>query len=844
VPGSVAPSQTGFSSPPIRGQGSLAFNTSGNREETVGFLVNGVAITNLTFGSLGYQPSISSIREFRVENSAFGAEHGHVSGSVVSIVTRSGSDRFHGQVFGALRDDALDARNFFELASAPSPFERQQFGATLGGPYARGSGYFFAAYEGLRQRQGLDVNSLVLSDEQRASAIDPVVRRLLDVIPRANVVDAAGTPRFVGSAAAVANTDRWSVDIQHTLGRRDRVQLFYGSQRVRSLEPGSSGTSIPGFGITREPTGDILTIGETRVFGSRLLNEVRFGRSTLDGTIYPAAELNPATFGIRNGVDEPIGLPQIVVAGGLNFGGPANFPQGRTDVSYELSDTLSYARGAHSLKLGGTYRHFVNENVAQGTGLFNFPTVESFLSGTANAFSITLGSRRNVIDQRAAALFVQDAIALGTRVIVTLGLRYEWHVTPTERDDQFVTFDVGSVSLVRVGVDRERIYGQNNRNVEPRVGAVWDLSGDGLTVLRAAYALAVDQPGTFVVKDTASNPPFAVPLSASGAIGFLNALDASRPVGLAPITVDSAFTNASLQAWNVNLQRQLAWNVGLTIGYFGSRGRDLTIARNINQPVAGARPYTALSASSPIAPGEPLGNITQVESSGFSSYRALWVSAAKRLSQDFQMDASYTWSRSLDTNSLGSRGYAIQDSYDIASQYGPSDFDAPHRFVLSGTYVLPFDGHPLSRGWRVAAIVQAQAGNPVNIVTGDSALNGTANTVRPDLVGPIRVIGSVDRWFDPSVFVAVNRFGNLSRNAVVGPGFKNTDLAIVRDVTLPGRCRVILRLDVFNLFNHANLGPPGNIVGTPTFGRITRTRLPTGEAGSSRQMQFGITVSY
>jgi hypothetical protein len=353
----------------------------------------------------------------------------------------------------------------------------------------------------------------------------------------------------------------------------------------------------------------------------------------------------------------------------------------------------------------------------------------------------------------------------------------------------------------------------------------------------------VDQPGTFVVKDTASNPPFATPLAASGMIRFDSALDMTRPVGLAPITVDPDFTNASLQTWNVNVQRQAARNLGVTIGFLGSRGRDLTIARNINQPVGGVRPYTTLSASSPIRPGEPLGNIIQVESSGFSSYRALWMSATKRLSQGLQMDASYTWSKSLDTNSLGSRGYAIQDSYDLGSQYGPSDFDARHRFVFSGSYMLPFDGHALTRGWQVAAIVQAQSGNPVNIVTSDSRLNGMANTVRPDLVGPVRVIGSVDRWFDPSVFVAVNRFGNLGRNAVVGPGFQNTDLAVIRHMAL-GRCQMSVRMDVFNLFNHTNFGPPGNIVGTPTFGIITRTRLPTGEAGSSRQIQLGMTLSY
>ena len=191
--------------------GALAFNTAGNREEAVGFLVNGVTTNNLTFGSLSFQPPIASIQEFKVDNSTFSAEYGHVSGAIVNIVTRSGTDEFRGEAFEFFRNDALDARNFFEFTSPdPHPFERNQFGGSLGGPIVRGRTFFFATYEGLRQRQGLDMNSLVLSDEQRAAATDPVSRRLIALIPRANYFDADGTPRFVGSAAAAVDNDRWT----------------------------------------------------------------------------------------------------------------------------------------------------------------------------------------------------------------------------------------------------------------------------------------------------------------------------------------------------------------------------------------------------------------------------------------------------------------------------------------------------------------------------------------------------------------------------------------------------------------------------------------------------------
>jgi hypothetical protein len=845
VPSSVAPSQTGFSTRPIRGVGALAFNISGNREESVGFVVNGISTNNLTFGSLIFEPPIGSIQEFRVDNSALSPEHGHVSGAIATIVTRSGTDVFRGDGFEFGRNDALDARNFFEFTSPdPHPFTRHQFGGSLGGPIWRSRTFFFGSYDGIRQRQGVDMNSLVLSDEQRATATNPISRQLIPLIPPANFFDLDGTPRFVGSAPAIVNIDRSTIDVQHRLHTNDRIQLFYGSQRVKANEPGSQGNSIPGFGQVSRPRASVLTMNETHIFGAALFNEARFGRSRLIGGTFPAAKLNPVDFGIGNGVTRPIGLPQIIVAGDLNFGGPGTLPQGRTDASYIFSDTLTRVSGRHSFKLGGEYRHFVNENFAEGTGVFNVPTVDAFLAATANAFNITLGERRSNIDQRALGLFFQDRVALRENVSLELGIRYEWHVTPTERDNRFIVFDTATSSLLRVGIDVDRIYQQNNRNFEPRFGLSWDIGSNGRTVAHAAYTRAVDEPVTTAVRDTAGNPPFAAPLTASGDVSLGSALDTTRPVGLSPATVDTDFRNASLQAWTINVQRQISRDQVLTLGYLGSRGRDLRISRNLNQPVNGFRPFPRLSDSSPALPGTPLGNITQVESSGFSNYQGGWISITRRLSRGLQFDGSYTLSKSLDTNSLNSSGFAIQNSYDIANQYGLSDFDARHRLILRATYSLPFTSHVLTRGWQLATVVQSQSGNPVNIVTSTATVNGTPNTVRPDVTGPIRIIGSVDRWFDPSVFVAVNRFGNLARNVVVGPGFNNTDLSLVKNARPTPRVTFQFRVDVFDLFNHPNLGPPGNIVGSPTFGKITRTRLPTGEAGSSRQIQLGARVSF
>jgi hypothetical protein len=270
----------------------------------------------------------------------------------------------------------------------------------------------------------------------------------------------------------------------------------------------------------------------------------------------------------------------------------------------------------------------------------------------------------------------------------------------------------------------------------------------------------------------------------------------------------------------------------------------LTIARNINQPVDGARPYPAVSLSSPILPGRSLNNIIQTESTGNSSYNALWVSATKRVTGGLQIQAYYTWSKSLDENSLTSQGVVVQNSYDLRGDRGLSDYDARQRLAVDAFYELPFRSNRFVEGWQLAAIVQSQSGNPVNIVTTNSTVTGVANTLRPDVTGPIAIVSSPDHWFDTSVFTPVSRFGNLGRNLVIGPGFKNTDFSIMKNATFRDRMRAQLRAEIFDLWNHANLGQPGNVVGSPNFGRITSTRFPTGESGSSRQVQFGIKLIF
>jgi len=848
IPGSVTPPQNGFLTAPLRGQGSFAFNTAGAREDTVNFMINGVNLNDMVQNQITFQPSINTVQEFKVDNSTYSAEYGRNSGAIVNIATRSGSNDFHGETFEFLRNDALDARNFFDRCPTTNPncksggrppFKRNQFGAALGGPIFKDKTFFFFSYEGLRQRQGITLNATVPTQAQRNAVTDPVVKKLLDpnLVPLPNF----GATGLVGSATAPVNLDQWTIDVSHTLGANDRLHGYYAIQRDLRGEPTLQGNTIPGFGDTRRSRRQVLTLNEAHTFGPTLVNEARLGFNRIFITFTPNSQLNPVDFGINNGINQPIGLPQINVVGfNFNFGGPNGFPQGRGNVTGVLSDTLSYLRGKHSFKFGGEFRRFYNNNFAQTIGSFGFANMSDFLAGMANAFTATIGNQSNSIAQGALGFFAQDGYKLKPNFTLELGLRYDWLMSPSERYDRFVIFDPTTRSLSRVGTGVDEIY-QANHAIQPRIGFAWDLFKDGKTVIRTGYAILADQPVTNLITGASSNPPLAdsrnyTPPTNTSRTTFTRALIDSGAVALN--SVDHEFENAYVQSWNLNLQHAVTPTLGLTIGYFGSKGTDLRIQRNINQFRGDrTRPFPSLSNNS------QLGNILENDSAGNSSYNALWVTANKRFARGLQFNASYTFSKSIDYNSLNTQGVVVQDSYNIRGDRGLSDFDARHRFVINWLYELPFKGNRLVEGWQFSSITQLQSGNPVNLLFNNSAFTGVAS-LRPDLIGAITILEDPNRWFDTSAFAApttpATHFGSLGRNVVIGPGFHNVDFSVLKNTNISEKLRVQFRAEIFDLFNHANFGQPGRVIGTPTFGVITNTRFPTGDSGSSRQVQFAL----
>jgi hypothetical protein len=302
-----------------------------------------------------------------------------------------------------------------------------------------------------------------------------------------------------------------------------------------------------------------------------------------------------------------------------------------------------------------------------------------------------------------------------------------------------------------------------------------------------------DQPIIGLDTPLASNPPYAFPVSfaLTAAVPFVSLVNAySLASGaVAPNSVAHNYHDACVSEWNFNIQQQLGNNYGLTLGYMGSKGTDLNIARNYNQFIRGLRPFPVLSAASPIDPGKPLANITVYESDGNSSYNAFSATLTRQFAKGLQFNGSYTLSKSIDYNSRNHQGVTVQDSYNLRNDRGRSDYDARHRFVLSGVYDLPFRGDRLKEGWELSLIEQVQSGNPINFRLSTPALTGIA-TVRPDVTGPIQTgysastngnATNVTYIQNPTVFLnqGATHFGNLGRNVVIGPGFSNLDFAMV-----------------------------------------------------------------
>ena len=361
--------------------------------------------------------------------------------------------------------------------------------------------------------------------------------------------------------------------------------------------------------------------------------------------------------------------------------------------------------------------------------------------------------------------------------------------------------------------------------------------------------------------------------TASGAPAFAGTIFQSAGLsGLAPSAVNTRLTNGYIESFNLNLQQDLGSGTVMQLGYIGSLGRHLRLRENINQPTlpGNRRPFTRISASSPIDPSRTVGNIAYVDSEAYSDYNALWFTIRKALSHGLELNSTYTWSKSMDINSLGSQGgYTLQDNFNPRGNYGLSDFDVRNRLVFSGVWSLPFHGNRLKDGWQLSNITQLQSGNPFSVLT-TSTYDGTSGTMRPDLtgrysmgktklpngnVGYLNAVGCATGALSSACtfFAPASGFGTFPRNAILGPGFADSDVSLQKTTQVAEGVSFLIRADAFDFLNHASFAQPSSTISTAagtstatssTFGQLTATRFPVGDLGSSRQLQFAMKLIF
>ncbi len=897
VPGAVPPAPGSAGS--VRGD--FAFSVNGAREDANNFLLDGVYNLDPKLNTFGVRPSVEAIREFEMLTSTYDATFGRNPGAQVNVVLNSGSNDFHGSLFEFHRNAALDARNFFAPASEPKPkYIRNQFGGSFGGPIKHDRTFFFADYEGTRSREGITRITNVPTAQERAGnfsqslfgvpinpftgtpfpngiipdfLINPVGRAIANLYPLPN----RNVPfqNFVSSPILRDDNDSFDARVDHHVNDRAQLAFRYSFGQRDLFEPftGPSFSLLSGFGDTVDRRSQNAMAALTLLVTPNFVNESRVAFSRVASSVTQEASVLNSQVGLPtiSPRERDLGLSFITITGFSPLGDEGNNPQNSVTNVYQFLNNSSYVHGNHLLKFGADLR-FSQQNAFRDVesrgrlqfspfGQVTFNALGDLLLGLPLLTSVARVDNPQRIRTESYNFFINDSYRVRPSLTVNAGLRYEYNSPPVDADDRANIYDVATRTLVKVGtngVPRSGFESDKN-NFAPRVGFAWSVGEE--MVVRGGYGIYYDQSPLAPAEALYFNSPF-----------FDNNIFFSLP-GL-PLMVDNPFPSffpfalpdsalaiqrdlrtGYMQHWNFNIERQLGSKNVLEVAYVGSKGTKLLTARDINQPQPSVLPQGLPFVP---RPNPQFDDIDLLESRANSNYHALQARFQRRLSRGLSTLASYTWSKSIDDasnffTSAGDPNFP-QNSYNVAAERGPSNFDVRHRLSVSYLYALPFKkaGHDLEaklvNGWETLGIVTLQTGRPFTVAllseidnsgTGRSILGFGAND-RPNLVGNAELSNPTTlQWFNTAAFAfpAPGTFGNAGRNILEGPGFHNFNAALVKNTAFSERVNLQFRAEAFNLFNHPNFNLPDNFLGSPTFGRITSARDP-------RHIQFGLKLLF
>ena len=856
----------------------LGMSVNGQDPRSNVYLLDGTLLNDFTNGPAGSAAGtalgMETVREFRVESSGYQAEFGRNFGGQINVVTKSGTNTLGGTAHEFHRNDALDSRNYFDTAAKPS-FTRNQFGATAGGPLRRDRTFFFLGYEALVERLGRTIATVVPDENARAGVLPsgPVgvhaaVRPYLEAFPHANgPVIGGGLAQFSFPFQQELTQQFVQGRVDHHLGAGDQLFARYTLDDADQFLP----TDFPQFPRSFVSRNQFFTSEYRHVQSERTLNAFRVGFSRTRIGQRVEANLEPPL---------PPFVPGRSMMGSIVIGGIPSFgPQTSADVrlaqnvfSAEWSGV--HSRGPHLVKVGALVERYLDDtyNPTFSLGIYRFAGLATFLQNAPASFvGLTPEAQMDRFWRfTLLGVYAQDEYQVTPRLTLSGGLRYEITSVPSEEQHR----DVALINLT----DRAPTIGPLYMNptladVSPRAGAAWDVRGDGRMSVRGAYGLYFNTNNQQNLIVTVTNPPFTPrPV-------FVNPTFPNPPFdrpfsnSIRPIQYD--LESPRLHAWNMSVQRELGWATVATVALAGSRGKHLLRSSDANLAMPQMRPD-----GTPFIPaGTPRSNsaFTTIElksSDGDSWYKAFIVDVRKRWGHGVAVQSSYTWSRTEDTTQAST---FFSDSTtgttsafpEFVADYnkGLADFHATHNWVLNFTLALPFPSdragafHAFFGNWQLSGISTMRSGSPLTVFVQANrsrsqwlpSLAPGVGQDRPNYAagyGPQNaVLGQPDRWFDPAAFVLqeAGTFGNTGRGDFIGPDLRTLDLALVKAIRVGGDGRLDVRIEVFNVFNRANFGPPaliafaGNEDQEPplaSFGRIRTT------VTAARQIQLGIRYAF
>jgi hypothetical protein len=837
-----------------------AINLGGGGQRDLRFVGRGIDDSNYTFDGIdatGVQEqsqkvgvrlniSLETIAEFRVSSSVYTAESGGSAGAQVSVVSKSGTNTFHGGVFEFLRNDIFDARSPFDFPGVP-PFRLNQFGGSLGGPIKKNRTFFFLDYEGLRQSLHTTVIGFVPNAAFRApvAATSPVLKPFLDSWP-------------IGQTHVDPVTDQWSsiglnsnredsgvVRLDHTF--TDRTSMFgrFNIDDVSLTAPLDTvgGVDAP---IIRPSN---LVIQLTHVFSPTVVNELRggFNRSAMHHYQYGTSPLSTA--------NDEAGYVGVSVSG---FDTPnTNYLDTEVGTTIDGYDDLSIVRGRHTIKLGiGVERHRLNnssEGIAAGT--LTYSSAQDFVNNVLSDYTfvgqLTLGGNRRTYYMP----YVQDTYKMRPNLTLNLGLRYEYYTVLHEVRDRIAVVKLSCGGFCPKGTP---LYSPVRTDFAPRVGLAWTPAGvAGKTVIRTGFGMyfSPNQMDDFSDGHESTGQRFDVSSASVPGLSWPVALSLLPAPSYSPKAWDPNRRDGYDENWDFAIQRLFPHSFLGQIAYDGSEGHRLfsAIRTNLINPLTGTRPLPTF------------GEFNQKGNNGNANFHSLQVSLRRALTSGWLWETQYMWSHAMSDNGFGAGQYPhIENFACIKCSYSDSDIDVRHSFSANSVYQLPFGpGKPflhsggvvgkLVGGWELSGIASATSGRPIDILVDRSPTDlpdGNTRNQRPDLAPGVSIYPAhqtINNWFNPAAFAvpAVGTWGNLGRNVGRGPGYYEIDTALEKETAITERLAVKFRAEAFNVLNHPIYGDPASDISSASFGVIT-TPLNTGATGigTPRRLQFMLRLEF